>query len=423
MKTKPAVRPPIRGIRSIPYPTVHKTELSNGVQVFLIPGNTSDAVKLDLYFEGGAWIARKPLVTHFCSEMLLEGTSRYSSGQLMEKIDFLGSYVQTLAEKDLSGLSLFTIERKLSASVKIIKHLLSQSNFPQENLNVLAAKKQQQYMIEQSKPKVIARNLFMEAIFGVGHPYGRIAQAEDFSRVSRKDLQEYYEEAYGTNRMTIFLSGKYNERTLQLLEKEFGGQDWLAKNAEFHDHQQKKGELSIHIEKPDAIQAAIRIGREINNRDYEDYIGMQLLNTILGGYFGSRLMKNLREEKGYTYGIGSYIQNFKRSSLLIISSEVGKDYKAAAVGEIYKELAILQENLIPKSELNRVKNYFLGNLLHNFEGPINASDALKSLWEAGKDFHYVDRIVHEIKRLTPEDLRILAVKYFDKETLTAVTVG
>jgi len=423
MITNHPVKPAVRGIRSIPYPATEKTSLSNGVEVFLIPGTTSDAVKMDLYFEGGAWITRKPLVTHFCSEMLLEGTGKYNSGQLMEKIDFLGSYVQPLAEKDLSALSLFTIERKLSPSVKIIKHLLSESNFPEENFNVLAAKKKQQFMIEQAKPKVVARNLFMEAIFGSEHPYGRMANPEDFNQVTREDLLNYYQEAYGANRMTIFLSGKYNPRTLQLLEKEFGGNDWMARKTESPLYQPKKGESSIKIEKPDAIQSAIRIGMEINNRDHEDYIGMQLLNTVLGGYFGSRLMKNLREDKGFTYGIGSYIQNFKRSSLLIISTEVGRDFTNQAIEEIYKEMEVLRREMLPKAELTRVKNYFLGNLLNNFEGPINASDALKSLWEGGKDFSYVDKIVREIKRMTPEDLNLLANKYFDKHKMTEVVVG
>ncbi|MCF8295792.1 MAG: insulinase family protein [Bacteroidales bacterium] len=423
MKTAPHLPPKIQEITKIPYPEVTHIQLSNGIPVYVIPGTGSDAVKVDFYFDGGAWTASKPLIAHFCNEMLLEGTNRYTGHEIMESFDFQGSYIQPLAEKDMAGLSLMTIERKLNQSLRLVKHILRKSNFPADKLHILTQKKKQQYIIEYEKPKTIARNRMMANLFGENHPYGRIASPEDFDEVTRQDILKHFKENYGSNRLSIFLSGKFNSKTMQLLEKQFGETPWPVNESVLPSYSISPGPAYEMIEKADAVQSAIRIGWQVINRDHADYIGLQILNTVLGGYFGSRLMKNLREDKAYTYGVGSYIQNFRHGSLLAISSEVKKEFRQEAVQEILTEIKSLRAKKIPASELKRVQSYFIGNLLHNFEGPVNASDALKSLWEGGKDFSFVDQIVAETLAMKPATLCELANKYLREETMYQVIAG
>src|SRR5690606_34435184 len=154
------------------------------------------------------------------------------------------------------------------------------------------------------------------------------------------------------------------------------------------------------FERDDAIQSAIRVGRLLFNKTHPDYFKFQVLNTILGGYFGSRLMANIRDEKGYTYGIGSGLTNLVRGGYLFISTEVGADVTGAALREIYHELKVLREKTVPSEELETVRNYMLGNFLRSVDGPFSLSEKFKAVWEYGLDYSYFDNYFKAVKEVT-----------------------
>ena len=173
----------------------------------------------------------------------------------------------------------------------------------------------------------------------------------------------------------------------------------------------------IYIEKENALQSAIRIGRIFPNKTHHDYFGLKILNTVLGGYFGSRLMKNIREDKGYTYGIGSGILSLKESGYFFISTEVGSDVTQLALNEIYKEIETIRTTPIPQEELDLVKNYLLGQLLSSCDGPFSMAAMFENANEYGLDYTHYNNYIACIKEISPTTLLELAVKYLNKSDL------
>ena len=181
--------------------------------------------------------------------------------------------------------------------------------------------------------------------------------------------------------------------------------------------------MEHYIEKGDALQSAIRLGKVAINRSHADFPGMQVLNTILGGYFGSRLMANIREDKGYTYGIGSALVSMKNAGYFFIASEVGADVCGSALDEIYKEINILKQDAVSTEELSLVRNYMLGSMLGSLENAMSHADKFKNIYFSGLGYDYYQNYIRTVKTINPEDLLGLASKYFNTDAFETVIVG
>jgi predicted Zn-dependent peptidase len=183
------------------------------------------------------------------------------------------------------------------------------------------------------------------------------------------------------------------------------------------------GNRKINIEKTGAVQTAFRIGSSTINKRHPDYPGLKILNTILGGYFGSRLMKNIREEKGFTYGIHSSVNSLDQAGFKMISTEVGKQYARQAADEIYREILRLQKEPVGPGELEVVRNYMLGEMIRMFDGPFAIAESFKSVWEFGMDFGYFINLMNSVKTISADEIMRLAAVYYKIEDLYEVSAG
>ncbi|MBS1503743.1 MAG: insulinase family protein, partial [Bacteroidetes bacterium] len=165
------------------------------------------------------------------------------------------------------------------------------------------------------------------------------------------------------------------------------------------------------------------MGLPMITRVHPDFPALQVLNTVLGGYFGSRLMANIREDKGYTYGIGSGLSSLKQGGAMFIASEVGADVCRDAVSEIEKEISILKTELIPDDELALVRNYMMGSLLGSLENVFSHADKFKNIYFSGLNYDYYDRYTEVVKTVTAGELLQLANKYLDLDKFYRVIVG
>jgi predicted Zn-dependent peptidase len=182
-----------------------------------------------------------------------------------------------------------------------------------------------------------------------------------------------------------------------------------------------KGE--IIIDKPDAIQSAIRMGARSITRSHADFPGLQVLNCVLGGYFGSRLMANIREDKGYTYGIGSAVVALKDAGYLFIATEVGTEVCSSALEEIEKEINLLQTEPVEEEELNLVRNYMLGSMLGSLENAFSHADKFKNVYFSGLSYAYYENYINTVKNITAEELKKMANTYLQTADFTKVIVG
>ncbi len=401
-------------------PTVH--HLSNGIPVFSIDTGTQNVVKVELVFGVGTASADKMLLTSTTVNLLKEGTETKSASEIAEAVDFYGAYLQSEVTHDESSLMLFSLGKHLNQTLPILAEVFSKPAFSEREFETHILKSQQEMLVNMEKVGYLCSKAFTATLFGEDHPYGRSANPEDYSKLTNQELVEFHGSSIKPGPKYIMVSGKLNDDTIGLLEKHFG--NFPVDIQSTKEITASSGTKMIaQIEKAGSVQNAIRIGRVLFNRTHPDFVGMQILATVLGGYFGSRLMSNIREDKGYTYGVGAGIVSLKNSGYLSISTEVGSDVCQAALNEIYFEIERLRKHLIPTDELELVRNYMLGSVLKSIDGPFNIAAKWKTYLKYNLSIDAHHDLIHRIKTITPERLRELAQKYLQREDLKQVVAG
>ena len=418
------ISPEIKAIDKIGTLNYNKSMLDNGVPVYQIHAGTQDVVKIEFVFDAGICQQTKRLASTLTNKMLPEGTQSFSAFEIAERIDKYGAFLGTTIDKDYSSITLYSLNKHLANLLPILSEIILQPSFPQKEFGVLRNKLKQEYSVNQEKVKYLAQTNLMQLIFGKDHAYGQLSVKDDYSNIQLDDIKNFFQAKYSMQNCKIFVSGQLGDDLGEQLNHFFGKIKPLTFQTNENSFVINGTTERIHkIKKQNGMQSAIRIGKPLFTIQDPDYLGLLILNTVLGGYFGSRLMSNIREDKGYTYGIGSSIYSLKHSGLFTIITEVGNQYVDDTLKEIYKEISLLQNELIPNSELALVKNYLLGQMIRSMDGPFHLHEKLKYavLHELNVD-HYQTR-VEVVKNITSEALRELAIKHFQKDSLTELVVG
>lgn len=398
-----------------------KIELENGVQLFWMNGVKDASVKLDIEWCAGSKYQKKKLTANFTNKLILSGNESKSGGEIAEEIDYYGGFMQHEQDRDHAGISLYGLTENMGKIFSLFEAALMNCTFPEKEFEKERSISLMRFKIDAKKVKNACSRKFTQAIFGPNSEYGQLAEESDFHSVKREDVLDFYNEFYLTNNVTIFLVGNVAPDFIDQLR------NWTAKlkpkTTEFYPSNliQEKGRFDISV--PNALQAAIRMGFCSMNKNHNDYFRFQLLNTVLGGYFGSRLMNNIREDKGYTYGIGSTTVVMEHAAYFYISTEVAAEVKEQTIFEINKELDLLKTELIPEDELARVKNYMLGDFLRHADGAIAMMENFKNIHFNKLNPTYYSDYILAIHAATAEELRDLARTYFRSEDWLIVTAG
>jgi zinc protease len=419
------INPPVNEIKSFNLVEARKHHLSNGIALYRLHDPATEIVKIEWFFPAGNWFQESPLVAFAVNNMLVEGSKKFTSSKIAETVEFYGGQIGYNVDKDNAFVSLVCMEKHLPDVLDVMEDLIKNSSFPEQELELFRTKHKQQFLIEQSKVKNIARAVHSSMMFGNDHPYGYMVVEDDFDNLERNSLLKFYKRHYQARNCRIIVSGNANENVTKLIDSHFGREDWNATGNQniLRFDISSATEFKRYIEKSDAVQSAVRIGKVLFNRHHPDFAGMSVLNCALGGYFGSRLMRKIREEKGYTYGITSLLVEFRNTGYLAIVSELGADVTTDAVKDIYGEINLLCKQPVPADELARVKNYMLGDIVRMFDGPFAQADSLMSLLEYDLDYGYYHTLIESIKSIDSETLQTLACKYFDPESFYQVIAG
>ncbi|SDL62013.1 Predicted Zn-dependent peptidase [Pedobacter sp. ok626] len=400
-----------------------KQVLDNGIPVFTINAGKQELVRIEFIFENVNWNASKPLEAIAVSHLINNGTSTLSAKEIADKVDYYGAFLQTEYGADQTCVKLYTLNKHLQSVLPILRSILNESIFPEQELAIFIQNQKQSLQVSLQKNDFLARKNFANALFGET-PYGSNIQPSHYDDLKREDLLDYFKAAYKPKNCTIFVAGKFEETEFNILNSVVG-KDWdndapsvINKFSFTNIHQ---GE--IFVEKPEAIQSAIRMGTLAITRNHPDFPGFQVLNCLLGGYFGSRLMANIREDKGYTYGIGSAVASLKDAGYFFIATEVGVDVCNNTLTEIEKEISTLKTDLVQDDELALVRNYMLGSMLGSLENAFSHADKFKNVYFSGLDYSYYENYIKTVKSITAADLKDLANKYLNTESFTKVVVG
>lgn len=408
------------------FPFPKEYQLSNGIKVYCTNMGTQDVIKLEVVVFSGRPYEQKKMISRVTGSLLKEGAGNLNAVAIAESFDYYGSSLSHPVQMDTSHLVVHSITEHFSSILSMVAMMLREPSFPKNELESYLKRGKQKLLIELTKGEVVAYRKITELIYGIDHPYGYNSEPSDFDEIKREDLIEHFERLYYPDNTVIFLSGKFGEREVEALDNTIGkwvsskkGLPRILKKLEVENG----SKVIERIGMSEMQQTAIRIGRRLFKRDHADFAGMFVLNTILGGYFSSRLMNNLREEKGLTYNIFSAIDTMKYDGYFCIGAEVNNENSLIAVEEIMKEIHVLRNQEVGREELKMVKNYLIGNYLNLLDGPFNVSDALKSLVIEDISFDHYDQLMVKIKNISAEEIRELAIKYLNPGDLTEVIVG
>jgi predicted Zn-dependent peptidase len=417
------IAPEVNPIDSLTFLQPQK-EIVNGMHLYFLSGLDIDVLKIEMVIKGGSVWQKRPLQASFTNKMLRKGTISYDAQKLAYKIDFNGSFIETSIDKDNASLTLYTTHDALNEMLPVLIEMYATSVFPPDELKKLQEIEKNNFLVNQEKVAYLATKHFQKALFQ-NHPYARLAEEYDFDILTVKDLKDFYETYYLNQNINIYVSGMVTDEIKNKIVQSFSVLELPSFDAYPQiDNITRSVKEEMKIGKPDALQAAIRLGKILPGRNHQDYVKLQFLSMVLGGYFGSRLMKNIREEKGFTYGIYSSYQSNLFASFFVIGTEVKNEVLPQALSEIYKEIDILTEEKIADDELNKVKTYILGKFLKSCDGAFEQMENFKLINEYNLPADFFQKYIEQINAISAEDIKQTAQKYFtDRSDWVEVTVA
>ncbi len=417
-------QPHIQAIKELKLPAYESIRLANGMPVYFISGGSEPVMRIEVVFRSGGSHDIKPGVAEFMAGLLSEGTQKMTSIELAEHIESRGATIQTRGGVDTIRVRLFTLTRFLPELMGVITDVIQMPAFDANELKLYAENKVERLQIDLKKNEVIAYRHLTEAIFGPGHPYGKNAKPEDYLAITTDDLRHHHAHHIHPDRGMVFISGSFGQKEMEIIQNTLG--QWSPRHengvAKQNSHELKSRTGLIEIPGPQAHQAAIRIGRKLFPQSHPDYNGLFLLNTILGGYFGSRLMTEIRENQGMTYGIYSSVDSFAEDGCFYISTETATDNVDKVILAIKGETDKLRTELIPEAELDMARNYLMGHLMTQLDGPFASIDYVKTMKIEGLKDEQFATLISTIQNCTAETLRDLANEYLDLDKCVTVVV-
>lgn len=414
------IAPSIHQIEFIKFEKPQVFDITKENQLLCMTNVQNETAKFELYFDAGS-ILGSTEVASVVNSLLLSGTATQNAIEINSKIDSLGGFIEQGVSLENAVLSVYALRENIYPLAQIIKDAIENCVFNQREIDQSVSSRKQKLHVNLEKVSVLAQRAFRQRFFTNAPNYGRITNETDLDAIKREELIDFHAKHYLKGLKKMVLVGNFSQNEIDRFMDIFG--TWASEQKTEFESKFENNKGYAHLDKKDAVQTAIRIGRHLFNKNHPDYIDFLILNTIIGDYFGSRLMKNIRENKGYTYGIGSMISEMEETGYFMIGTEVGKEVKDQALAEIKLELDKLKTKLVPTEELDLVKNYMLGQLLKSADGPYSMMDLYLSVERYGLDMEFYNKIIQSINDITSERLKELAIKYLNWDDFTIVTAG
>ncbi len=419
------IPPKIKDIKNIDYLKPDINRLDNGIDIYVINGGTAEVVQVDFVFDAGAEFSNKSLLPAFANNLCKEAPKGTKPDDFSEMLDFYGCIFNGFVSNRFAGFKLLMPNNYAGKILPVISDLIKNPALPKKEFEISQKTNYQKIQRSLLKNKFLANKIINTQLFGNKNPFGLDIKPDDIYKINLNEISEYVINQYNSNDCKIIISGMAEKKVIDLLNKNLGQSNWGNNNHNNHNKYPVKESSEKYkiIEKKDSLQSSIFVGKFLDIKNEEDIFSILVLNTALGGYFGSRLMKNIREDKGYTYGIGSFITAYPDKYVLKITTDVGINFTKQTIDEIFKEITKLQKEKIDETELKLVKNYMMGDMLNSFNGPFPTAATYLKLLETNHNHEFIDNQINKILNITPEEIKKCAVDYFEKDKFYTVVVG
>ena len=402
-----------------------KRVMPNGVNLYCIPGDGKGSVRLDILFDGGYGVQTKPLQAMFTNRMLREGCDGLTANDISYRLDFYGAWIDMYSSQNCNHLTLFSLVKHFCPLLELLEKVVKTPLFPEENLDTVKKNNKSYFMVNSHKVDVLSQRHFEHSLWGAEHPLGHIVVPGDYDAMTREDILQYYNAVYGSANCTIFIGGSVDERMISAIEELFGCENWgaqkLSTSFEVSAPVPIYGRKNVRVE--GALQSSVKIGFMAMDSGDDDFFKFRFLTVLLGGYFGSRLMSNIRERNGYTYHIAAEVDAYGRRNAFMVSSETANEYVEPLIKEVYNEIGALLEKPVSDNELELVRNYIMGELCREYEGVSAKSEVFINTWLSGESFDSVNQYIKAVSSITSEELLNIAQKYLAREKLIEIVVG
>lgn len=420
-------QPHIESLTDFKLPLPERSVLANGIPITIVNAGTQDVLRFDMLFRAGTWCQQQKLQALFTNRMLREGTLKYSAKAIAETLDFYGAWLELSCGAEYSCITLFSLSRHFEKLLDILYSIITEPLFEEERLATVVDMNIQQFKVNQDRVDFVAHRRLMNMLLGDTHPYGKLTTEEDYQNINAELLRKYHYEHFHSANCTLFLSGSVTPQILASVETVFGSHSFGREKAEptvcpvpVFTPSAKQTDF---LEKENALQSAVCLGMPTLSRTDSQYHKFRVALTLFGGYFGSRLVSNIREDKGYTYAIDAMMIHYPYSNYLMIHSECDNQYVDPLIKEVYREMEVLKNELVGESELSKVKNYMIGEMFRNYESAFAVADAWMFAFTSKVPDTYFQESLKGILETTAEDIQRLANEFFVKDVIKVVVAG
>ena len=421
MAVPPVIKPVVVDKMALPV----EIAMPNGVKLYALAGGGNGILRLEFLFKGGYAIQEKPLQATFTNRMLREGAGNMSAEEISSKLDYYGAWIECYSSQNCNHIVLYCLRKHFVPLLELLRVVVQEPLFPQENLDVVRRNGKAHFEVNSKRVDNLAQRHFENALWGDAHPLAHIVEPSDYDNITRDDLVSYYKSVYTSRNLTLFLSGDYDDFTVDSIKSvlcyDEWGSDTVLNSAFVAPNNSLYGRRDIHLD--GAVQSAVKIGfmaMEVSDPDFHKF---RFLTVLLGGYFGSRLMSNVREENGYTYHISAEVDAYGRRNAFMISSETANEYVELCIKEIYHELQRLCDEPLDDAEVEHVRNYVLGEMCRECEGLTAKSEVFVNAWLSGESFASVNEYLEVVKNVTASELSMVAKSYFKPCNMIEIVVG
>ncbi|MBK8625029.1 MAG: insulinase family protein [Saprospiraceae bacterium] len=410
-------------IDTLTIPEVEIYDWQNGTRVCEINIGSQDILKIEVIHLAGRSVEDHHLISRATASLLKDGCANKTSAVFAEKIDFHGASIKTASNMDFAYTSMYTLTKHADQIIPLLHEMYDLPTFAEDEIEKFKKLNIQKLKEELTKNEVITYRQITEEIFGKNHPYGYNSLESDYLAIDQTKIIQHFEDYYGTDNRYIIISGKINNHVRKQIFDYFGNENKKSKLHPYQSSNESPKGKKIQILSKNEHQSAIKTGFQLFNRNHPDNAAFFMLNTIFGGYFGSRLMTSIREELGYTYDIFSSVDQMLYDGCFYISTEAAPEYVPPLTKEIYHQMELLKQNKITEVELTMVKNYLMGNFMNMLDGPMNVSSFAKTMVLTDKHPSEFNIFAQELMDINAETIMNMAQKYFDEEKFIEIIVS
>ncbi|TLV00452.1 M16 family metallopeptidase [Dyadobacter luticola] len=419
-----SLAPDFKVIHSVHFPDPKTYTLDNGLALHVINIGEQPVIRLECIFEAGNWYEEKIGASYFAIKMLPEGVRGMASQEISEAFDKLGAFTEMTHTSDRIGVVVYCLSRFLPEVLSLVGQLIQEATFPEKELQELRNITVQNLKVNKEKNAYLATTEFRAQLFGLDHPYGQSQDETNIANLSPDAILDHYNKFIKNGKFTVVLAGMVSEADVQVVNDTFGKSTFndAGSQVNFTPGAIYQNQETV-VARPESVQSSIRMGRILFNRHHPDYFRLLVTNEILGGYFGSRLMKNIREEKGLTYGISSHLVALRHEGYFMIGTDVKKEFTQQTIDEIKKEIFKLQTEMVGEEELTTVKNFMAGEFAGSLNTAFEVADRQKVLLLDGLPDDFYKNYINNIHAVTSQDVMAMANLYLQPESMVTVIAG